>query len=344
MEFPSVDLFIPVYKVEPFIERCILSILQQKYPRLRIVIVNDASPDKSIQIARNVVEQHNVYKHNVIFIERSTNGGISEVRAQMLGMIEGKYILFIDSDDYWEGDDVVTRWVAKAEEEHAEIVFSNYYVNYPKHEIFKNAVLSYNSARDAALALVRMESHGFLWNKLIFSDLLIPLQELAKKTNGIWEDLILVIVALSNASAVSYITDITPLHYVQYNNNAITSSYDITYIERIKNNFELIYNTLTGNEFLKEPFTSVEVEEAIAIGAINARWSLFSRLPLSQYSKIRKITHISQKKDIKKFSLPLKVKYLYKMCMNPFLAPFAYIVIRVMRKLQHLYHFGSVKN
>lgn len=95
--FPDikVSLIIPVYNVEDYIERCLTSVVKQTLKDIEIIIVNDGSSDKSMEI----VNRFDV-KYANIYIVNKVNGGLSSARNSGLKVASGKYIAFIDSDDY----------------------------------------------------------------------------------------------------------------------------------------------------------------------------------------------------------------------------------------------------
>lgn len=94
------SLILPVHNVELYIEKCLLSCLQQDNfsPRnYELIIVDDESPDKSIEIAENIILLFP--DHNIKIIGRK-NGGLSAARNTGLNYAQGEYIWFIDSDDW----------------------------------------------------------------------------------------------------------------------------------------------------------------------------------------------------------------------------------------------------
>lgn len=101
MKNPLVTIGIPVYNVEPYIEKCLLSVLTQTYQNLEILVVDDLGSDKSMDIVNAIQESHplgsllTVIKHNI-------NKGLGEARNTVINQAKGKYIYFIDSDDYIE--------------------------------------------------------------------------------------------------------------------------------------------------------------------------------------------------------------------------------------------------
>ena len=94
-----ISIIIPVYKVEKYIYKCIDSVLNQTYKNLEIILVDDGSPDKCPEICEEYAK-----KDNRIKIIHKKNGGLSDARNAGLKVATGKYIGFVDSDDYIEKD------------------------------------------------------------------------------------------------------------------------------------------------------------------------------------------------------------------------------------------------
>lgn len=90
-----VTIVVPVYKVEKYIDRCIKSILNQTYKNLEIILVDDGSPDNCGKICENYAQ-----KDERIKVVHKENGGLSDARNAGISISNGKYISFIDSDDY----------------------------------------------------------------------------------------------------------------------------------------------------------------------------------------------------------------------------------------------------
>lgn len=86
------SIIIPVYNVEKYIKRCLDSVFNQTYKDFEVIVVNDGSTDKSM----NIVKEYNV---NII---NSEHVEVSEARNKGAKKAKGEYIIFLDSDDYWE--------------------------------------------------------------------------------------------------------------------------------------------------------------------------------------------------------------------------------------------------
>lgn len=90
-----ISVIVPVYKVEKYLNKCIESIVNQTYKNLEIILVDDGSPDECGKICDNYAQ-----KDMRIKVIHKENGGLSDARNAGINISNGKYISFIDSDDY----------------------------------------------------------------------------------------------------------------------------------------------------------------------------------------------------------------------------------------------------
>ena len=90
-----ITIIIPVYNVEQYLERCLESVIRQSYKNLEIIIVNDGSTDSSLKITDEFKERD----HRITVINQS-NAGLSAARNTGIAASNGKYLSFVDSDDY----------------------------------------------------------------------------------------------------------------------------------------------------------------------------------------------------------------------------------------------------
>lgn len=106
----KVSVIIPVYSVEPYIERCIESVLRQTYRDLEVIIVDDCTPDRSIELAKNLINKVNCKDLDYKFIKHDINRGLSVARNTGIKAATGDYLFFMDSDD-WISDDCISLMV-----------------------------------------------------------------------------------------------------------------------------------------------------------------------------------------------------------------------------------------
>lgn len=121
---PKISVLIPVYNVEKYVGRCILSVLNQTIQEsMEIIIVNDCTPDNSMRVINEVIHSssNTLNGKELKIINHETNRGIAFTKNTALNHATGEYILQIDSDDYMETD-MLEKMYAKAIATDADIV------------------------------------------------------------------------------------------------------------------------------------------------------------------------------------------------------------------------------
>lgn len=116
---PLVTIIIPIFKVEKFVVRCLQSVVNQLYSNIECILVNDASPDASIEMAQQFISKYPDFDFKII--NQPFNQGLSMARNAGMDAASGKYIYFLDSDDEIT-DYAIQNLVQLAEETGAEMV------------------------------------------------------------------------------------------------------------------------------------------------------------------------------------------------------------------------------
>ena len=115
-----VSVVVPVYKVEEYLDKCIRSIRRQTYSNLEIILVDDGSPDRCKEMCdRYAAEDERIH------VIHKENGGLGDARNAGIRRASGKYMLFVDSDD-WIHKALIERTVETAERHEADIVLFDY--------------------------------------------------------------------------------------------------------------------------------------------------------------------------------------------------------------------------
>ena len=121
MNVSTVDIIIPVYKTEEYIEECVESVLLQDYPYIEIILVDDGSPDRCPEICDSYERKYS----NVKVIHQKNQGPGLSKNAGMEAS-DGTYLFFLDSDDKLDGKHAVSHLVREAEKERADITVGNF--------------------------------------------------------------------------------------------------------------------------------------------------------------------------------------------------------------------------
>lgn len=119
---PLVSIIIPIYKVGPFVRKCLESVASQTYPNIETIIVNDATPDDSMVVVQRSLEG----VPNVRIIELEENAGLGNARNVGMDRADGKYVFFLDSDD-WIDETTIEKAVTKALAGDAQVVVIDFY-------------------------------------------------------------------------------------------------------------------------------------------------------------------------------------------------------------------------
>ena len=126
IENPLFSIIVPIYNVERYLEQCIESVLAQDYQNYELILVDDGSPDNSIDICVKYAKQYS----NIVFIHK-INGGVSDARNAGIQIARGEYLMFLDSDDYWEGTTVLSDLQKIITENNPDIIFNYMSSIYP---------------------------------------------------------------------------------------------------------------------------------------------------------------------------------------------------------------------
>lgn len=127
-----ISVIIPVYNTAKFLSTCIKSVINQTYPDLEIILVNDASTDSSIHICNTFKKKDN----RIILIDKKQNEGVEKARYDGILAATGEYICFVDSDD-WLEKDTIKRMYDKAIETDADYVEIGMQRVLDRHKIIK---------------------------------------------------------------------------------------------------------------------------------------------------------------------------------------------------------------
>lgn len=108
---PTVSVVIPIYKVENYLAQCVESVLSQTVRDLELILVDDGSPDSCPQIADEFAA-----RDPRVTVIHQDNQGLSGARNSGLHRARGRLVVFLDSDDFWEGEDSLGKCVEAFDE------------------------------------------------------------------------------------------------------------------------------------------------------------------------------------------------------------------------------------
>ena len=208
-----ISIIVPVYRTEKYLDRCVESIVNQTYKNLEIILVDDGSPDDCPKMCDEWAK-----KDKRIKVIHKENGGVSSARNIGIKSAKGKYIGFVDSDDYIEKE---------MYESLIDVLNKNKNLDYIYCDIYDAEKINNHSREDYKIIskIEKIEAifpfNASIWNG-IFSRKIINENNIRFDENYFFaEDLIFLIQYLDKSSNKIIHFEKKLYHYVQ-NNESIT--------------------------------------------------------------------------------------------------------------------------
>lgn len=217
--YPLVSIIIPIYNVEPYVEQCILSVRNQTYKYLEIILVDDGSPDHCGAICDFHSEQDNRVK-----VFHQVNGGLSSARNIGIEFSNGEYLMFVDGDD-WIDLDMVEILLELCIDYDAEIAECQYReVISPtrfKRQSNTGSIILMNSQQALESMLDWKYCKPMAWGKLYHKNII---QDIRFPLNKLHEDEFTTYKYVFNAKKVVFI-ELIKYNYNQMREDGITSQF-----------------------------------------------------------------------------------------------------------------------
>lgn len=287
-----VSVVMPVYNVEKYLSKAIKSVLNQKYKSLELIIVIDGSPDNSYKIAKSYE-----YIDNRIKVLYKENGGLSDARNYGMKYAKGKYIYFIDSDDYIDSI-LIYDVVELAESKNLDVVVFGYNTDFEdeygelKNTIKispKNGIFNIDNIKQLTIDDDFFNYIGYAWNKLYRLSYLLDNQMKFYKGLSLIEDIEFNYRVLGNINSIAFINKCY-YHYIQRNRiTLVNSRYDKFYemkLEAVKYREKLL--KMWGFE---DSYINKVISE-LYLGALNSG--------LKQVSLNKELDFMRRIKEVKK--------------------------------------------
>lgn len=299
MHNPKISVIVPVYNTEPYLCRCLDSIVNQTYKELEIILVDDGSSDKCGTICDEYAA-----KDNRVIVIHQENAGLSAARNTGLDAATGEYIGWVDSDD-WIEPDMFQNLCQGILKNNADIAVCGYYSHYAngktktrllKEDIDGSAQKVLHSILDGS------NIHCCTWNKLfrasLFSNLRFPI-------GMAYEDVFLIPIVISKAKRIACLCD-AKYHYEPMPGSITRSKKLINEIQRWLMVFE-------RNEILKDDYPELKIP--FQVRCMRCAISVWETAFISKKEARKKY-----RKDLEKIALFSKehlsesMTYLKKIC------------------------------
>ena len=254
----KVSVIVPVYNGEKWLKRCADSILNQDYPELELILVDDGSRDRSWEIMQAAAAADNRVK-----AIHQENGGVSSARNRALAEASGTYVQFADADD-WLPMDAAKLLVREMEAHSAELVVGDFYRVVDgnvseKGAIETNGTLSLQQYADEMMHAPADLYYGALWNKLYRRDIIERYGIRMDENISYSEDMIFNLEYLLHVKYVAILR--APVYYYQYTRGSLVDqSLNLSSTIRMKKNVIGYYN-----EFFRKTFDAPAYQERLPV-------------------------------------------------------------------------------
>ena len=265
----KISVIVPCYNTEKYLEECILSIINQTYSNLEIIIVNDGSTDHSFEIMKKYQNKD----HRIQIISQE-NQGLLHARKSGVIAASSKYIVFVDADDYIFPDEIQNAF-SVLKKYNADIVKfrfqfvpekrdSKFYFNKENDSIFDT-----KNKKDFYYEFINTNNLNNIWSQLFKKDLYDVNSNIFSSRTNLGEDVIQNVMLYQNASKI--VTTSFIGYAYRFNPNSITKkrsvSQSFSNLNDLKKNIQYLDEFIRVNklqssqhEFAKKMFYKV-IEE-----------------------------------------------------------------------------------
>lgn len=249
---PMVSIIVPIYNAEQYLRRCVDSILNQEYADFELLLVNDGSTDAS----GDICEEYGDRDPRVIVIQKE-NTGVSDSRNRALDRARGKYLQFLDSDD-WITQDATRLFVRAAEEYGCDMVISDFYRVVgerlsPKGDIEEEGVLTREEFAAHMMENPADFYYGVLWNKLYRRDI-VEEHKLRMDTDISWCEDFMFNLEYIRYAKVFYALHAPIYYYVKRKGSLASQGINISKTVKMKLNVFEYYNNFYKHVLEEEDY------------------------------------------------------------------------------------------
>ena len=321
---PLISIIVPIYKVEPYLRKCVDSILSQTYTNLEIILVDDGSPDNCGAICDEYAR-----KDSRIRVIHKPNGGLSDARNAGMDLMTGSLVAFVDSDD-WIEPQMYQRLYELMTQYDADMAFGGVADDVVRDGVVQTVktseygVVPYAEGKEHAMRRY-FHSSWAAWDKLYRAELFDGIRYPVGEIN---EDEAIVLHLLDRCRQVCYTTEVF-YHYIRrVDGTSITtasfSEKKLVWAKHCRDNLA----------FIREKYPELE-QDALARYRGSLLWSLREMaLCNKHFPKLARQVNIELKENRKQFAATAfrnrQERYTYLIAQY---APFG--IYRMLLKLRH---------
>ena len=289
---PLVSVIMPVYNAEEFLDRSISSIINQTYDNLEVLLIDDCSTDNSY----NILKEYAKKDKRIKVFHNQENQHVSETRNVGIRNSTGKYLYFIDSDDFIDND-YIEHLVNTAEKENADVVVNPNIYQYKNGRKKLNILTeTFNKEKDNKnYNIIAIKVFPSVYNRLYKKDIQEKYDIFFDNTIKVGEDGIFNIFFFSKSNNIIFISPNSFYYYNKTNNNSILT------LAEYKTFFDNTFNVITKTyHYIKE---NNLFDKVIGFNLCDLEVALFSKyFNQEKYNKDKQIDY----QKVRDFILTIK--------------------------------------
>lgn len=245
---PDISIIVPIYNAEKYIAKCVDSLVNQTKKELEFILINDGSTDNTEEIIKT-------YKDKRIKYYKNKNQGIGKTRNFGISKSTGKYIMFLDSDDYLSKN-ACQKMYEKILESNSDLVICDFYKVYDYGKTEEVKLPNFSETNLKIRPSIINEINLAPWNKIYKRELIIK-NKIKFIENLKYEDAPFVIEALSKAKKISKLNE--SLNYYVIHGNSETTVRDERCFDILKI-VDIIRRNTKDKKYLKEEVDKLTVK------------------------------------------------------------------------------------
>lgn len=237
----TVSILIPIYNVEKYIERCARSLFEQTYHDIEYIFVNDCTPDNSVDILKNLIQEYPQRKEHIRIISHEKNRGLAAARNTAVENCQTEFLIHVDSDDYIEKD-AVEKLIAEQQKKDYDIVTGN--AVFQRKDSQEILHINEPTNKEALIKLyIQTVYNHTIWGRLIRTSLYKENHIQALEGCNIGEDHQIIPQLFYYAKSFTFINDVI-YHYDCTNENSYMNQRNLLKIEIRETNNAKSFNVL----------------------------------------------------------------------------------------------------
>lgn len=244
MQDNLISIVIPIYNAETTIARCIESVLNNTYKNIELLLIDDKSTDSSFEICKKYSSKND----HIYLFQNHENQGVSYTRNKGIENANGKYVIFIDSDDWIEKNHIEILINGMQKKDDTSFIITGYinddrkFNDYLSEIKFKQNLYENYNLQEIIIELYLARMLEQLWNKIFLRKVIEDNKIYFDETMSLGEDarFILMYLKCSNIKEVSVINECN-YHYMREQTDSLMQKTKYKEIGKLIENIKIMY-------------------------------------------------------------------------------------------------------